>query len=121
MFELLFTSQLSIHRPRTAPLRTEREQFLEELRRQGSSHANLLQSASRLVDVVQFVNLRNLRPVTFDEIMDAGKVWVKKREPQRVRSFQVAIRFARHPRATGGRRQWIFIRRRAVGRILKGL
>src|SRR5690349_1435761 len=84
MFESLFTSQLAIHRHRTAPLRTEREQFLEHLRRQGSSHANLLQSASRLVYIVQFLNLKNLRPVNFDEIMDAGKVWVKKREPQRV-------------------------------------
>lgn len=87
MFESLFASQLAIHRHRTAPLRTEREQFLQELRRQGSSHANLLQSASRLVYIVQFLNLRSLRPVTFDEIMDAGKVWVKKREPQRVRTL----------------------------------
>ncbi len=86
MFESLFTTQLAVHRHRTAPLRTEREQFLEDLRRRGASHSSLLQSASRLVYIVQFLNLRNLRRITFDEIRDAAKLWVKNREPERLRT-----------------------------------
>jgi site-specific recombinase XerD len=84
MFESLFTSQLAVHRHRTAPLRKEREQFLEDLHRQGASRATLWQSAGRLVYIVEFLNLRDLRPVTFQEIKDAAKVWLKNREPKRV-------------------------------------
>ena len=84
MFESLFTSQLAVHRHRTAPLRKEREVFLEDLRRQGASQATLWQSASRLVYIVEFLNLRDFRPVTFQEIKDGAKVWLKKREPKRV-------------------------------------
>lgn len=57
-----------------------------DLRRQGASQATLWQSASRLVYIVEFLNLRNLRPATFQEIKDAAKIWLRNREPKRVRT-----------------------------------
>lgn len=88
MFESLFTFQLAVHRHRSAPLRTEREQFLEDFRRQGASHRSVLQAASRLVYIVHYLRLTKLRPIGLDEIWRAAKVWVKNREPERVRSVK---------------------------------
>jgi integrase/recombinase XerD len=87
VFEELFTFQLAMHRHRSAPLRVERETFLEELRRQGASRHLLLQTASRLIYIVHYLRIPNLRSVTTDEIRQAARVWVKNRDPDRLRTF----------------------------------
>jgi hypothetical protein len=74
---------MGVHRERLAASQLPES---GDLRRQGASHANLLQSASRLVYIVQFLNLRNLRPVTFSEIREAAKAWLRNREHERVRT-----------------------------------
>lgn len=78
MFDLLFTFELARLRHRTAPLLREREQFLISLKKNGSSHATLLQSATRLVHIMEFLKLNTLRPVGFAEIKKAGLAWVDR-------------------------------------------
>jgi integrase/recombinase XerD len=88
VFESLFTFQLAMHRHRSAPLRIERETFLDDLRQQGASRHLLLQAASKLIYIVHYLHLTNLRPITSDEIRRAAKVWVSNREAERVRVFK---------------------------------
>ena len=88
MFESLFTFRLAMLRHRSAPLRVEREEFLQNLSRQGASRHLLLQAASKLIYIVHYLHLTNLRPITSDQIRRAAKVWVSNREPERVRVFK---------------------------------
>lgn len=86
-FDDLFTFQLAMLRHRSAPLRLEREKFLDNLRQQGASRHQLLQAASRLIYILHYLHLTNLRSVTSDEIRQAAGTWVKNREPERVHTF----------------------------------
>ena len=86
MFESLFTFRLALHRHRSAPFRAERESFLEQLRKQGASDHNLRQTASRLIYVVQYLNIEKVEGVGFDEIKRVARQWVKHRDPERVRA-----------------------------------
>jgi integrase/recombinase XerD len=83
MFDLLFTFELARLRHQSAPLRREREQFLDSLKTKGSSHATLLQSATRLVHIIEFLKLNELRPIGFAELKAAGLVWVDRDDPKR--------------------------------------
>ena len=87
MFESLFTFRLAMLRHRSAPLCVERKEFLQNLSQQGASRHVLLQSAGLLIYIVHYLHLTNLRPVTSDEIERAARVWLKNREPERVRTF----------------------------------
>jgi integrase/recombinase XerD len=87
MFESLFTFRLAIHRHQSAPLRLEREQFLEHLRRQGLSDGNLRQCANKLVYIVHFLRLRELRSIGIDEIKHSAELWLKKRVFYRTNTF----------------------------------
>jgi len=112
MFESLFSFQLARNRHMSAPLRVEREQFLEKLRSQGASHHNLLQTASRLVYVVHYLHLDKLRPVSFEEIRLAARAWVKNREPDRVRTTNPAAIYG----FTGIARKFLRFHRRFIER-----
>ena len=76
-----------MQRHRSAPLRIEREEFLENLRHQGASRPKLLQVASRLIYLVHYLHLTKLRFVTSEEIRRAAGVWVRSREPERLHTF----------------------------------
>ncbi len=86
MFTSLFALQLAVLRHRSAPLRLEREQFLQDLQAKGASRNALLQSAGKLVYVVRYLNLTHLRPITSAAILRAGRSWLRDRDPERVRS-----------------------------------
>ena len=77
-------------RHRSAPLRIEREKFLEALHQQGASRHLLLQTASRLIYIVHYLHLTNLRSVTSEEIRRAAGVWVRNREPDRLHTFNAS-------------------------------
>ena len=66
MFESLLTVPLALDRHRSAPYRAERESFLEQQRKQGASDHNLLQIASRLIDVVRYDNIERTEGAGFD-------------------------------------------------------
>jgi integrase/recombinase XerD len=82
MFDLLFTFELARLRHRSAPLLRERELFLASLKKKGASHATLLQSATRLVHIIEFLKLDALRPTGFAEIKKAGFAWVDRDDPK---------------------------------------
>jgi len=86
MFDLLFTFELARLRHRTAPLLREREQFLVSLKKRGSSHATLLQNATRLIHIIEFLKLGSLRPIGFAEIKRAGSAWVTRDDPKRMQT-----------------------------------
>ena len=87
MFESLYTFRLAMLRHRSAPLWPEREEFLRSLRQRGAPRHLLLHVANSLIYVVHYLHLSKLRPVASEEIQRAARIWLKNREPERLRTF----------------------------------
>jgi len=77
--------QLAMLRHRAAPLRLEREQFLLDLQAKGTSRGALLRTARKLVYVVRYLHLTNLRPIASAEIRRAGQSWLRHCNTKTVR------------------------------------
>jgi len=74
MFETIFTPY-GARRHRSAPLLREREEFLVHLQRRGTGRVCLRIYASRLNQIVRFLNLTSLRSVKPNEIKIAARRW----------------------------------------------
>jgi hypothetical protein len=74
MFETIFTPY-GVRRHRSAPLLREREDFLVHLQRRGTGRVCLRIYASRLNQIVRFLNLTSLRSVKPNEIKIAARRW----------------------------------------------
>jgi|HubBroStandDraft_6_1064221.scaffolds.fasta_scaffold266000_1 hypothetical protein len=72
MFETIFTPY-GVHRHRSAPLLLEREEFLAHLQRRGTGPVCLRAYASRLNQIVRFLNLTIVRGVGSSEIKLAAR------------------------------------------------
>jgi integrase/recombinase XerD len=82
MFETIFTPY-GVHRHRSAPLLLEREEFLAHLQRRGTGPVCLRAYASRLNQIVRFLNLTSLRGVGSSEINLAAQRWANYRGKHR--------------------------------------
>jgi len=70
-----------VQRHQTAPLRKERERFLEYVSQRGCSQKGLQQYASALLYVLRFLHLKNhLRAINVDEINAAARSWLKSKK-----------------------------------------
>jgi integrase/recombinase XerD len=83
MIEGILEEPLALTRHRTAPLLTEREQFLSHLLRQGTSRRRVRSIAAYLIHVVRILELSSLRDVEFEEIEKAAGCWANYRGPLR--------------------------------------
>src|ERR1700733_3548409 len=71
------------------PLRKEREAFLKHLRDQGTSHAALRSICWQMLNVMEHLRLKRMRPVTVDEIKKAADRWaMQQRFNPRARSYE---------------------------------
>jgi integrase/recombinase XerD len=83
MIEGFLEEPLAWMRHRTAPLLTEREQFLSHLLQQGTSHRRVRSIAAYLIHIVRILELTSLRGVVFEEITKAAERWANRRGPHR--------------------------------------
>jgi integrase/recombinase XerD len=103
MIEGLLEEPLALTRHRTAPLLTEREQFLAHLLRQGTSHHRVRSIAAYLIHVVRILELTNLRSVEVEEIQKAGECWANYQGPHRRRKAGKAAAYC----FTGVAKKWL--------------
>src|SRR5580704_17203770 len=82
MFETIFTPY-GVRRHRSAPMLREREEFLAHLQRRGNIPTSLRCYASRLNQIVRFLNLTRLRAVRPSEIEVAARRWENYRGKHR--------------------------------------
>jgi site-specific recombinase XerD len=66
-----------------APLRLEREAYLLHLRELGASYRELKLAAGYLLHIVQIMEMNSLRPVSMEEIAQAGRAWADYKGPHR--------------------------------------
>jgi site-specific recombinase XerD len=83
MIEGILEEPLALIRHRTAPLLTEREQFLSHLLRQGTSHGRVRSISAYLIHIVRVMELISLRAVGVEEIKKAAECWARCRGPFR--------------------------------------
>lgn len=82
MFETIFTAY-GVNRHQSAPLLREREAFLAHLQRRVTGRVCLRAYASRLNQIVRFLNLTSLRDVRSSEIKVAAQRWANYRGKHR--------------------------------------
>src|SRR5258708_2862218 len=73
----LTTLPAVFRRHKAAPLFREREAFLEQLRRNGITHASLKGTASTLMRIPEMLRINTLRDVTHQEVENAAARWKK--------------------------------------------
>ncbi|HKN23964.1 MAG TPA: tyrosine-type recombinase/integrase [Candidatus Acidoferrum sp.] len=78
MFQTIYTFQLAVHRHQSAPLRRERERFLEKRRDDGANRHLLQHDATLLIHIVDQLKIEKLRPVSNLEIKGAARKWLRK-------------------------------------------
>jgi integrase/recombinase XerD len=79
MFDSLFTVRSTIQRHRSAPLRSERERFLEHVSQRAIPRKNLQQYASTLLHIIRILRLKNLRAVSTDQVRAGAQLWLDER------------------------------------------
>jgi len=79
MFDTLFVIQSAVERHQCAPLRRERERFLEYVKQRGIPHKALQQYASTLLAAVRILRLKDLCAVGVDQVEKGAQLWLKER------------------------------------------
>ena len=79
MFDSLFVIQSAVKRHRCAPLRCERERFLEYVKQRGIPRKALQQYASTLLAAIRVLRLKHLRAVGIDQVEKGAQLWLKER------------------------------------------
>jgi len=79
MFDSLFIVRSAVVRHKSAPLRYERERFLEHVSQRAIPRKNLQQYASTLLHIIRILRLKNLRTVSTDEVTAAALLWLNER------------------------------------------
>lgn len=83
-----------ITRHQELPLRKEREDFLDHLRNQGTSHAALRSICWQLLNVMEHLQLKRIRMVSLEEIKEAAERWATgQRSNPRARSYRESARY----------------------------
>ncbi len=75
MFEVVFIRRNALEKHRSAPLREERERFLNYLQGQGYSREQLVTIANSLLHIVNAIGLTSMRPVSEVEMLQAAEQW----------------------------------------------
>jgi len=79
MFDTLFVIQSAVERHECAPLRREREHFLEYVKQRGIPQKALQQYASTLLAAIRILRLKDLRAVGIDQVEKGAQLWLKER------------------------------------------
>src|SRR5262249_55705958 len=77
MFHTIYSFELAVHRHQSAPLRNERERFLEKLREGGANRHLLQHDATLLLHIVEQLKLQKLRAIDYVEIKRAANKWIR--------------------------------------------
>jgi len=83
MFEQVYEWPRLIGRHREAPLRSEREQYLRHLLKQGYPHSAIRSAASYMLHLIRILELNELRVVDEEEIKRGADCWTEYRGPFR--------------------------------------
>jgi integrase/recombinase XerD len=91
MIDSIFLIDSIREKHRTAPCLLERERYLAYLFEIGTRRERVRNVASMLLHVVRMLKLDSSRPVSIDEIIQAGKHWVDESEAARHRAYTFQV------------------------------
>jgi integrase/recombinase XerD len=78
MLDALLEHPFFLNRHRQAPLLKERESFLDQLQKQGTSRKALRNLSGQLLNVVRLLHLSEMRDVSLEEIIHAARSWSRQ-------------------------------------------